>query len=302
MPELEKPLVPKPDNTGIENFQKGFALVGQLAQQKRESELRLLQMAEQERQHEENFGLQKEHLELQKRTADSLIDYRKNVEMPAALRSLNNQKAIQTISNEAAQRAEELGLDNADFQTKQPIKYAANVLTFNDEFGTAPSSTGIPAAMKRYRTTADQLKIPLVQRITDDQGKVIEVQKPTPAWQIVQNLQNPSTRSQMEQMLQDSGHMHKIDDTSSAISSTSPLHSLLSSAKGVDFTKRSKSRLPAIMGTKITSDTVTDPQFYPTQTDTVIQQARDAISGGAPRSAIEQKLQQMQIDPNLLDQ
>lgn len=105
---------------------------------------------------------------------------------------------LHALHEDATGRARQLQLNDPKFQTENPIEFAANLQKFDDEYGQAPATTGIPSRLQQWKTIADQQKT----RLKRGGGEGMLV----PNWQIVRDLQNPETREQTINDLKASGH------------------------------------------------------------------------------------------------
>lgn len=317
---------------------QGLQAVARFAEMKRSSESEMLQIAARERmaQDEHQLGMQKLELETEMRGREmdineALMPARKDYFESVATTRRNTTGAAlefnrqrQTLINDVNSQAAQLKLDDPAFATKEPVQFAANVMQFEDMYRLSPLPE-VKHAIKQYRTIADQQKLTIKAADGADP-------KAVPIWQIVKNLQDPDAKAQTVAMLKANGYysdnIRKVPgvptkdwtrpwdsawdaimgptEKSEVVEEPTPaLGQILEKGKGVEF-KRAPSRVPPTMlpssaakGTSPTELPEPDlPQFEPTNTDKIMQDARDAIARGAPRDAVLQELQSKHgIDP-----
>lgn len=225
--DLIAPLIPSgQDSKGPEIFThalgQGLAAVARLSQQRRDSEMEMLKLAEHERLSQEQNALEKEkmandyeirqatlassktvndaHAEYYRAGADAYARGTKT----ASQRAIARQQSEQAFAEEIDAHATELNLNDPVFSTKEPVQFAANVLQFKDSWGRSPLPW-VKEAIKKYQTEADQQKISL--KPIDADGNAIGKAAPVPVWQVVKNLQDPETKERTIAMLKANGHM-----------------------------------------------------------------------------------------------
>lgn len=354
--DLVAPIVPNAqENKGAELFMgslgQGLQAFARFSQMKRESEMDLLKLAEHERVSQEQNVLEREKMaidadirrtalgstiELQRAHADyykaGAAAYTSGTKT-AAQRAIAFNQQRQSLVGEVNQHADELRLNDPVFQTKEPVKFAANVM----QFETAWEQSTLPEvrhAIKTFRTVADQQKVPLRLGATFDEEKGAWVggeTKHVPVWQVVKNMQDPLQQEETMAALEASGHMKIVEGFQDIAGGKVPtktteprplIKSALQEGKDVKF-ERAPSRVPAAMlpksaagGTEptelpapdlppeelpVTEPTArVEPKFEETQTDKVIRQAKAALAKGAPRERVAARLQELGIEPSVL--
>lgn len=352
--DLVAPIIPNAqENKGPElfasSFGTGLAAMARFSEMKRNSDMQLLKIAENEKLAQEQNALEREKMatdaDIRRSALDSTMklneahaDYfRAHAKAYSDNTATATQRAIafnqqrESLVNEVNDQASKLKLDDPDFATKQPVQFAANVNQFEDMYGLSPLPE-VKGAIHRYRTLADQQKIPLKIGATFDEEKGTWVggkESSVPIWQIARNMKDPDQQEETANALQASGHMKLIQDFEEIAGKKVPrtrsepddlVKNALKEGESVNF-QRVPSRVPSAMlpksagpGTAGPTDLpepylppVVDepqarnvPQFDPTQTDTYISQARAAIAKGAPMAAVARRLQEMSIDPQVL--
>lgn len=320
----------------------GLAAAAHFAQMKRQSESEVLKLATEERIAQDQHAFEREKLYKDSEVQDAMTrahtNYYKSMGDAAIIKAnafatnasdtvaFNQQK--QDLINDVNGQANKLKLNDPAFATKEPVQFAANVMQFEDMFRLSPLPE-VKNAIKQYRTIADQQKIELKTGVLGADGKVKSsgFPKMVPVWQIVKQLQDPLTQDQIMNDLQASGHAKivqgfqdiggtKVPETK--VEPSPEIKAYIDKSKGVNFQRAPSRVAPAMLkrsdarGTSPTElpepdlpqpdQTQATPQFDPTQTDIVIQQAKAAIARGAPRDAVIARLQQMSIDASALDE
>lgn len=338
MADLVAPIIPSgQDSKGPELFLQGMgtglAAMARFAEMKRRSESDLLELAAKERIANEEHEIQKEKLSNDATLMDLHGQYYKAMGDAATLKAQHyvdstnqvvafNQKQ-QNFINEVQDHANQLSLNDPDFQAKQPVQYAANLLKFKDEWGFSQIPT-VKQSIQQFQRIADQTKIPLKIGATFDPEKEKwegGSQQQVPIWQIVKNLADPATQEETANALEASGHVKMIEDFETINGVKVPrrstelspeIKSAVEEGKNVKF-KRYPSKVPDEMiqpaykkgavpmpDPDIPAD---DPQasakpaFNQTDTDKLIEQAKAAVAKGAPAEQVAQRLQEMGIDP-----
>lgn len=356
--DLVAPLIPdaqknrSPDLL-IEGFTKGLAAFSQLAQVRRQAESDVAHLALQERMAQEQHGLEQQKLDL----AADMLPYQKELissqadlareharaytdgTATAAQNQIRFNRQKEALFNEVNKTTQELQLDDPQFQTKEPMQFAANVMKFRDMYGLAPMSE-IKGAIKKYQDIADSQKIVIRPNAIKDENGQWKTGEPrsVPIWKIAQNLQDPDAHEQTMNDLRASGHITETEEsvpgkpsaifgswwpdapTTKKIEKRSPAMERLLQNK-TQF-EHAPSRVPAVIlpsssgaGTAptelpvdIPEDGTSDPQAsagkppdYGPDIDALLENARAAIRRGAPMKAVAERLQsQFGVDPNQL--
>lgn len=331
----------------LEAMRTGLQAAAQFAQMRRQSESEIMRLAEHERLAEEQLSFEREKIGMDFDIRQSTLDstrtlneahaeyYKAGAEAYATGTKTAAQRAIafnqqrQALVTEVNDQAAELQLNDPAFATKEPVKFAANVMQFEDTWRLSPLPE-VRNAIKQYRALADEQKIPIkVGAKFDAEAKTWsggETER-RPIWQVVRNLQDPLTQEQMMADLEASGHTRVIKEFETIggkqvpVERTEPtplIKSYLEKAEGVKFERVPSRVAPAMLpksaagGTSptelpldIPDDTTTDPQasnarrpqFEPTETDNYLSQAKAAIAKGAAMPAVAQRLVELGIDP-----
>ncbi len=287
--DLVAPIIPSAqDSKGAELFLQGahtgLSAALSLAQQRRQSEDEMIKLATQERIAQDEHSLQREKIYKDSEVQDALMkshaDYYKAMGDAAIMKAnayakgasnvvaFNQQR--QDLVNEVNDQSDKLQLNDPAFATKEPIKFAANVMQFKDMFGLSPLPE-VKNAVQKYQAIADQQKLTL--RPTDAEGNLSGEGRPQPIWQIVKNLQDPNTQDQTKALLKANGYFSEttrkepgvatkswsrpidsawdyvIGPTDKKVSVDTPtpaLTGILDKGKGVQF-EHVPSRVPAAM-------------------------------------------------------
>ncbi len=226
MPELVAPIMPdiagsfRPLARGIAQWAENR----RYAQQLELSQQKLAQDAASDQQRFElsrqqlanQFQVQQSQMDLNRAHADYYKNYAAPLRGLAAQQTIEFNKQMAELSFDAAGRRKELGLDDPILQTKNPIMFAANARRFADEYGTAPTSTGIEALIQADKRVTDQMKIPLKLGVQFDeagdpiQGTGTATPVKYPVVQIVEQLQDPAWNKYMTDSLKASGYMKQV--------------------------------------------------------------------------------------------
>lgn len=340
-PELVAPLIPDAQKNqsaqiALEAMKTGLASAAQFAQMKRNSEMDMLQIAARERQASDQLALDKEKLEQDFTLRDRQIEVQKSYyDNLTATRNtgINFNLQRQALLAEVNDSAEKLKLNDPEFQTKNPIRFAQGVRDFEDMWRLSPLPE-VKHAIKQYKDVAEEQKIPIKMGMRkDDEGNWIggETQQ-VPILQIVKNLKDPATRERTTELLTANGLM-KVPKELEAMSGkwvgglkkdklkateiTDPrLNKAVEQSAGMDTSKK-ESRVPTTMlpksagkGTEPTDiepdlpvaepQASAEPVFEPTQSDQMLFNAKAAIAKGAPIAAVAQRFQEMGGDPSQL--
>lgn len=347
--DLIDPLIPdaqknRSSDIFLQGIGQGLAGMARFQQMKRDSEMEMLKLAEHERLSQEQNALEKEKMandyEIRSTALESTVKLQDaqaglfkerarafaDGTATAAQRSIAFNQQREALVNDVNQQASKLQLDDVNFATKEPVKFAANVMQFEDMFSLAPLPE-VKNAIRRYRTVADQQKIPLKLGATfdaDNEKWVGGTSKLVPIWQVVRNMQDPLQQEETMAALQASGHTKVVEEwldfsgTKVKGTRTEPspqIKSALEQGKGVKFEHAPSRVTPAMLpksaagGTTPTELPDPDlppmdepqarnaPKFDTTQTDLYIQHAKAAIAKGAPAAAVAARLQELGIDP-----
>lgn len=341
-PELVAPLIPDAQKNqsaqiALEAMKTGLASAAQFAQMKRNSEMDMLQLAARERTANDQLALDKDKLEQDFDLRDRQIKVQQSYyDNLTATRNtgINFNLQRQALLAEVNDSAEKLKLNDPEFQTKQPIRFAQGVRDFEDMWRLSPLPE-VKHAIKQYKSVAEEQKIPVKMGMRkDDEGNWIggEVQN-VPILQIVKNLKDPATRAKTEEILVANGLMQVPKelkamsgkwigglnkDKLKATEITDPrLNQAIEQSAGMDTTRK-PSRVPTTMlpksagkgtdPTELPEPEVDEPQasnsqepvFEPTQSDQMLFNAKAAIAKGAPIAAVAQRFQELGGDPSQL--
>jgi hypothetical protein len=278
-PSLVAPLIPNGnDSKGPELFLQGahigLAAAAQLSQLKRESDMEMVKLAQQERMSQEQHALELKKIEaeapmyeahakyfgaLQDLSTAKATAYANNT-ATAAQRAIAFNQQRQDLVNDVNDQADKLKLNDPDFATKRPVQFAANVMKFRDEFAFSPLPE-VKNAITQFQRIADQQKIPLKLGATFDETKGADGEwiggktQMVPLWQIVRSIQDPARQEDTMNALQASGHVQIIKGVQEILGKKVPttttqltpaLKSLMDEGKGVDFS-HVPSRVPSAM-------------------------------------------------------
>lgn len=340
---LVAPIVPNAqDNKAPElllrGMAQGLASAAQFADMRRRSEIDIMQLAARERMAEDQLALEKEKMSQDYELRDKQINVTKSY-YDGIVRNRNTAIDFnlqrQSLLAEVNESAEKLKLNDPEFQTKNPIRFAQGVRDFEDMWRLSPLPE-VKHAIKQYNSVADEQKIPVKMGMRkDDEGNWIggEVQN-VPILQIVKKLKDPATRAKTEEILIANGLM-QVPKELKAMSGkwigglnkeklkpteiTDPrLNQAMEQSAGLDTSKK-ESRVPSVMMPKSAGKGTTptdiepdlpveepqasnsqEPVFEPTQSDQMLFNAKAAIAKGAPIAAVAQRLQEMGGDPSQL--
>lgn len=331
---LVEPLIPdaqknRAPDLFLEGSRVGLQAATQFAEMRRRSELAMAELATKERMSQEDHSLKLRDLELR---AD-MIPYQQRVfearenllkeqadawsrgEGNASQRNAEKIRTAQTHLSDADAQAMQLKLFDADYAAKHPLRYASGFVKYRDMFGATPLPI-VKQRIKEFERIADQQKISMWRAESDgfDGWKKSGEAKQVPFWQVYQNIIDPATQAQTWHDLEVSGHM---TGKGGSFDLRADLKAVMEKEKGTKF-ERAKSRVPLniapgselpaeslepdLPAPDILDDTTGDPQarYQTTETDTLIAQARAAITKGAPMQGVAEILRQNQIDPSVL--
>lgn len=254
----------------LEGMRTGLQAAAQFAQARRQSESEIMRIAAQERIAQDEHAVQREKIYKDTEVQDQLMkmhgQYYDSLGKAALMKAdaytkgLSNTVAFnqqrQDLVNDVNDHASSLKLDDPKFATEEPVKYAANVMQFEDMYQMSPLPE-VKNAIKQYRTIADQQKIPMKTGVKDEDGtlKASGEGKMVPIWQVVKRMQDPLLQDQTMLDLEASGHTKIVNEfqdiggTKVPVKRTEPtplIKSYLEKGKGVDF-GRVPSRVPAAM-------------------------------------------------------
>lgn len=206
MPELLQPLVPKPDNTGTENFYRGFSLLAKQAQDKREMEMRLALAMQQQKHWEADHALDERRVTAYERNEGRVTAAKKA--------ALDASDELQEYRAQAERDYQEWNLGNPKFQSEQPIDYLNNAMKFGNKYATATPETGVPDMVNMALTKANSQKIPI--------GAVDTKGNPTtelvPIGQVAYHWSNPVTHQDIygklvkANLAKEAGYFTKSED------------------------------------------------------------------------------------------
>jgi hypothetical protein len=201
----------------------GLAAAAHFASMKRQSEDEMLKLATQERiaqdQHafereklykdsEVQDALTKAHTQYYKDAGDALkIRAQAFVQGTSNILAFNQQRAA--LVDDVNEQANKLQLNDPAFATKDPVKFAANVMQFKDMFGLSPLPE-VKNAVQKFQAIADQQKIPLkvgATYDTENEKWVGGAHQTVPIWQVVRNLQDPTQAEMTLNALKATGHV-----------------------------------------------------------------------------------------------
>lgn len=213
----------------LQGAHTGLAAAAQFAEQRRQSENEMLKLATEERIAQDQHAFEREKLYKDSEVQDALTkahaEYYKTMGDAAMMKAnayvkgasnvvaFNQQR--QDLVNEVNAESDKLQLNDPSFATKEPIKFAANVMQFKDMFGLSPLPE-VKSAVQKYQAIADQQKIPLKLGATYDEEQAKWVggeEKMVPIWQVVSNLQDPLRKDDTTAALHASGHFKTSEVT-----------------------------------------------------------------------------------------
>lgn len=229
--DLVAPLIPNAQENKspfilLEGAKTGFQAAAAFSEMRRRSESDLAHMALQERMAQEEHELQKQRLEQTAELIPSQIEANKahaelmtsqgkaalkGATTAAQLKTLADQKK-QALFDDVAKSVSELQLEDAEFQTKQPVHFGLNVQKFEKMYRFSPVPE-IRAAIKQYQTIANEQKILVKSATKDENGKLVTTGqgRHVPLWRVAMNATDPATSEQTFQDLEASGHMDVIE-------------------------------------------------------------------------------------------
>jgi hypothetical protein len=120
------------------------------------------------------------------------------------------EQQISKLSSDVDARAKELGINDPESQTRNPIGFAAAIQKIKGEFPNAPLYTGIPDRFKAWQAIADQQTIPVKYGAQyDSEEKVWRggETRQRPIWQVYRDLHNPDTQETTIDALAAMGHL-----------------------------------------------------------------------------------------------
>lgn len=337
---LVAPIVPnaqenKAPELLLRGMAQGLASAAQFAEMRRRSEIEIMQLAARERMAEDQLSLEKDKMAQDYELRDKQIEVTKSY-YDGITRTrntgINFNLQRQSLLAEVNDSAEKLKLNDPEFQTKNPIRFAQGVRDFEDMWRLSPLPE-VKHAIKQYKDVAEEQKIPIKMGMKkDDEGNWIGGEtKEVPILQIVKNLKDPATRDRTTELLTANGLM-KVPKELEAMSKkwiggldknklkpteiTDPrLNQALEQSANLDTSKK-PSRVPTTMmpksagkGTEPTelpevdepqASNSQEPVFEPTQSDQMLFNAKAAIAKGAPIAAVAQRFQEMGGDPSQL--
>lgn len=247
-PELPNSVANKAPELMLEASRIGLQSAAQFAQMKRNSEEEMMKLAVNERLADDAHDLKSRELDLE---ADLLPSKKLYYQSVASNRATAANMAIdfnlqrEAMVSEVNDQAAELQLNDPAFVTKEPVKFAANVLKFEDSWKLSPLPE-VRNAIKQYREMADEQKISIKVGATFDPiagtwsgGET----KTVPIWQVVKNLQQPEVREQTLDALRAGGHI-KTEEVTEEVPGTAtkswtrPIDSIWDAVIGPSETKR----------------------------------------------------------------
>lgn len=341
-PELVAPLIPDAQKNqsaqiALEGMKIGLASAANFAQMKRNSEIEMVQLAAKERIANDQLELDKEKLSQDFDLRDRQIKVQKSYyDNLTATRNtgINFNLQRQALLAEVNDSAEKLKLNDPEFQTKNPIRFAQGVRDFEDMWRLSPLPE-VKHAIKQYKDVAEEQKIPIKLGMVEKDGVWTGGEmKSVPILQIVKNLKDPATREKTMKVLEANGLMEAPkelkamtgkwigglkEDKLKKTEITDPrLNQAMEQSAGLDTSKK-ESRVPTTMmpksagkGTGPTdiepdlpveepqASNSQEPVFEPTQSDQMLFNAKAAIAKGAPIAAVAQRFQEMGGDPSQL--
>lgn len=239
--DLVAPIVPDAQKNRapdilLEGLRGGLSFMAQMNQQRRQSESDAARIALQERlatqEHDLSARRMSQEYELRDRTltmqeemlpfqqkaseAETYLRTEQGKAFEEGVGSAAQMKAEATrqktlLLKEVAERARELKLDDAHFQTKNPMEFARNVLEFGKMYHLSPLPE-VKAAIKRYKAIADEQKLFIKHGVEDEAGGIKGTGngRQVPAWRIIANVNNPETREQTLRDLEASGYTELV--------------------------------------------------------------------------------------------
>lgn len=205
----------------LEGLRTGLAAFAQFAQIRRQTESEVARLAFAERQAQTAHDLDKRKLDMaaemipyQQKLIESQADmatehakaYAEGTATSAQLK-IESTKQKNLLLKEVADQARTLKLDDAHFQTKEPMAFAKNVIEFGRMYHLSPLPE-VRKAIKDYQSVADSQKLFIKHGIEDESGNVKATGsgRNVPAWRIVMNAVDPTTRDQTLRDLRASGY------------------------------------------------------------------------------------------------
>lgn len=232
MSELVAPIIPSgQDNKSpqilLEGLRTGLAFFSQAAQNRRQTESDIAHLALQEKMASEAHDLDQQKINL----ASEMVPYEKRLKeaqadlasehatafadgtATAAQNKIRYNRQKQVLFNEINDTTKKLQLDDPNFQTKEPMAFAANVMKFKDMYGLAPM-TEVQGAIKKYQSIADSQRIVIRPNAVRDANGAWVTGEPrnVPIWKIAKNLQDPDAREQTMNDLRASGHITETEE------------------------------------------------------------------------------------------
>lgn len=353
IPDAQKNLAP---SLLLEGIKAGLGAAAHFAQIRREQESEVLRLAAQERISRDQHDFEREKLKVETGLRQQVIDAQKTeLTSHAGLfdaeaeyyRGAKTQQAEQKKAdlerktkwnesmaktwNDFNERQNYYKLNDADFMSKDPGKFADNVLDLKEEFDHAEGIIpGIKQRLAELEGYASTQTIRLKGR-----------QKPVPIWQVKQKLRDPDTHDAMMQELIDNDYIHHKPGKPEKkhwifrnepavppqdIPANPLIERTLEEAK-TPF-EHSKNRVPEELapwnvykgGTmpaptppsnqmditpspdagESSSEDNTSSTFSPTNSDVMLAKARRAIELGAPVPHVVQRLHKFKVDPSPL--
>lgn len=273
--DLIAPLIPSAqDSKGPElfmhSFGQGLQAAVHFAQMRRESDMEMVKLAQQERLSKEQHAIELKKIEAEAPMYEAHAKYFGAMSdlatakatsyaagtATAAQRAIAFNRQRQDLVNDVNDQADKMRLNDPKFSTEEPVQFAANVMKFKDMFSLSPLPE-VKNAIKQYQTLADQQKIPLkIGAEQNEDGQFVGGKtQMVPVWQVVRNMQDPTQQDSMMNALQASGHVNIIrgiekiggKDVPTTTTQPSPMvKSYLDKGKGVDFS-HVPSRVPSAM-------------------------------------------------------
>lgn len=205
-----------------------------------------------------------------------------------------------------------------DANPRNPAKFYADYQRLEDKW----RFTQVPYVkdgLRKLKFTTEQQTVPLkIGGRLDDTGKLIGGEmKQVPVGQIVERLSDPQQQDATLELLRQNGlatrttevpsfiqRWIKGEHTTRTTTQLSPaLKPYAQMGRGVDWS-RGKARVDtpgaAVAGAESANNAADLPAFEPTESEKILQDARDHIAKGAKREAVAARLQEMGIDPSQL--
>ncbi|MEY2561834.1 MAG: hypothetical protein QOH88_27 [Verrucomicrobiota bacterium] len=226
--ELVEPLIPdaqrnKAPELLLEAARVGFGAAAQFAQMRRQSEMEIQRLAQQDRLAEESHQIERERLGREFQLKQQDLENRRPVldaqaRAYGALAAFRDRRAIQTADGFAGatklaerkaevvqsfqNRMQELDLFNPN--PKNPVEFYENAKRLREEYAFADMPE-IKNAFADLDRKTQQHTLPLT---------IGNAQRNVPIGQIVENLQDPTKADETWRLLRDSGHASTEEDTS----------------------------------------------------------------------------------------